>query len=281
MKINRLLVVIISIIQVSCQMATPTVLPASPKPNSTSTLSPTVTSQPRVTATAGVTLTATSDSTMGYWNELQYDVHTWSSITYNDTEWTPETYPVRTLAPLLKHNFIEGCMIYLEEGRDLPAGWTYREVPVIIGGHIIFYERIFSDENGQELFMVSAQSYHIDYPPNASKSDCISDAERVTMTTMRGPCSSGNCGYCPGLPATNLKVGDLVKLVDPQMFLPVTEAGGNTPVGGKSDWYASDGSYNLEVMDGPVCQNGNAWWQLKTRSGVLGWESDNHFLIEP
>jgi hypothetical protein len=262
-------------------MATPTVLPASPKPSLTSTPNPTVTSQPGATVTVGVTVSSTPDSNLGYWSGLQYDVQTWRSITYDDKEWTPETYPLRTLEPLLKHNFIEGCLIYLEEGRDLPAGWTYREVPVIIGGHVIFDERIFSDENGRELFMVIVGSYHVDYPSNESKADCISDAERVTMTTMRGPCSSGNCGYCPGLPATNLKVGDMVKLVDPQMLLPVTEAGGKITVGDKNDWYVSDGNYNLEVVDGPVCQNGNAWWQLKTGSGMLGWESDNHFLIEP
>ena len=279
MKIKRLLVVLISLIQVSCQTATPTVVPASPKPILIATLNPTATSQP--TATVIATLSPPSESNVGYWNELQYDVRTWRNITYNATEWTSETYPNRKLEPLLKHNFIEGCMIYLEEGRDLPATWTYREVPVITGGHVIFDERIFSDENGQELFMVIVGSYHVDYPSNESKSDCIRDAERVIMTTMRGPCTSGNCGYCAGLPFTNLKVGDLVKLVDPQMPLPVTEAGGNITVGDTNDWYVSDGNYNLEVTAGPVCHSGNAWWQLKTRGGVLGWESDNHFLIEP
>jgi hypothetical protein len=218
---------------------------------------------------------------MGNWNELQYETDKWTVITYNDTEWTPQTYPVNTLESILTHKSIENCMMYLEEGHGLPGGWTYREVPVIIGGHVIFDERIFMDENGQELFMVIVGSYHVNFPHSDDKSDCIKDAERVVMTGMGKKCPSGNCGYCPGLPPTNLKIGDMVQLVSPEMALPVTEPGGDNFVGTKNDWYFSDEGYPLQVIAGPVCANENAWWQLRSPNDIIGWDSDDHFVSQP
>lgn len=291
MKTNRLFIIIVCAAQTACQFVVmPMATPFTAKPNPTSTLVPTQTSQP--TAAISVTITPPLNPSLGYWNELQYDTRKWMILTYNDKEWTPLTYPVHTLEPLLIHNFIENCMIYLEEGRGLPGGWTYREVPVIIGGHVIFDERIFLDEKGQELFMVIIGSYHVDFPRNEDKSQCIKDAERVAMTGMGGECLSGNCGYCPGLPRTNLKIGDMVKLFNPQISLPVTEAGGDEIVGNKNDWYFSDQdftleelqqfkNYNIEVTDGPVCASDNAWWQLRNPNGIIGWDSDDHFIIQP
>ena len=260
-------------------MAAPTILPTPTKTIPTSTRVPTVTPQP--TATRYVTITPTLNSNLDDWNELQYDTRTWKVITYNDTEWTPQTYPTYTLEPVLTHKFIENCMVYLEEGRDLPGGWTYTEVPVIIGGHVIFDERIFQDGNGQELFMVIVGSYHVDFPQNESKSQCIKDAERVVMTGMGVRCPSGNCGYCRGLPPTNLKIGDLVMLVNPEMDLPVAEPGGNDLVGTRDDWYFNDGGFALEVIDGPVCANEKAWWRLRNPNDITGWDSDDHFIIQP
>jgi len=163
METKKLFVIIICAAQIACQyIAAPVVTSSPAKTNPTPTFLPTQTPQP--TATISVTITPTLSPNLGYWNELQYDTRKWMILTYNDKEWTPQTYPVHTLEPLLIHNFIEGCLIYLEEGRGLPGGWTYREVPVIIGGHVIFDERIFLDEKGQELFMVIVGSYHVDFP---------------------------------------------------------------------------------------------------------------------
>ena len=69
--------------------------------------------------------------------------------------------------------------------------------------------------------------------------------------------------------------------MNPEMALPVSEPGSDDFVGAQNDWYFRDGGYFLEVIDGPVCLNDNAWWQLRSPNGILGWESDNHFLIEP
>lgn len=290
MRTNKLFVIIICVAQTACQfVATPVVISSPTKTNPTPTLLPTQTPQP----TAAITLTITPplNPNLGYWNGLQYDTRKWMILTYNDKEWTPQTYPTYTLEPVLTHKFIENCMIYLEEGRDMP-GLIIREVPVIIGGHIIFDERIFQDGNGQELFMVILGSYHVDFPRNEDKSQCIKDAERVAMTGMRGGCSSGNCGYCPGLPRTNLKIEDMVKLVNPQMSLPVTEPGGHEIVGRKNDWYFDEKDFtmeelqqwkdfNIQVIDGPVCAGDNAWWQLRNPTGIIGWDSDDHFIIQP
>jgi hypothetical protein len=235
-----------------------------------------MTAQP--TVTTSVTITPALDSNLGDWNQLQYDTRKWAVITYNDTEWTPQTYPVYTLEPVLNHKSIENCMIYLEEGRDMP-GWTIREVPVIIGGHEIFDEKIFQDSNGQDHFMVIVGSYHVDFPQGENRSECIKDAERVVMTGMGQRCPSGNCGYCPGLPRTNLKIGDMVQLFNSEMALPVTALGGNQFAGNRSDWYLPD--YSTEVIDGPVCLNDNAWWQLRSPNGITGWDSDDHFIIQP
>ena len=284
MRPNNVLLIIMCAMQTACQYVATPIIPLSPtNADPIFTLAPTQTPPP--TATKIETTTPTPNPNLGYWNELQYDTRKWAIMTYNDTEWTPQTYPVSTLEPLLTHNFIENCMIYLEEGRDLPAGWTYKEVPVIIGGHGIFHERIFMDEQDQELFMVIVGSYHIDFPRNEDKSQCIKDAERVAMTGMGLPCPSGFCGPCPGLPRTILKIGDMVKLFNPQMNLPVTEPGGNGPAGSESDWYfPSTGSledYNIEVIDGPVCKDDDGWWQLKNPNGITGWDSDDHFMIQP
>ena len=291
METKKLFVIIICAAQIACQyIAAPVVTSSPAKTNPTPTFLPTQTPQP--TATISVTITPTLSPNLGYWNELQYDTRKWMILTYNDKEWTPQTYPVHTLEPLLIHNFIEGCLIYLEEGRGLPGGWTYRQVPVIIGGHVIFDERIFLDEKGQELFMVIVGSYHVDFPRNDDKSQCVKDAERVAMTGMRGECPSGNCGYCPGLPRTNLKIEDMVMLVNPQMSLPVTEPGGKEIVGRKNDWYFDEKDFtieelqqgkhfNIQVIDGPVCAGDNAWWQLRNPNGITGWDSDDHFIIQP
>lgn len=279
MKTHRFLLIIICVMQAACQtVATPTMLPAPTPTAPTRTPLPTITSHP--TATASVTITPALPSNLGYWNELQYDTGKWTVLTYNDTEWTPQTYPVYTLEPVLIHNSIENCMIYLQEGRGLPAGWTYEEIPVIIGGHVIFDERIFQSD-GRDQFMVIVGSYHVDFPHNESKSECIKDAERVVMTGMGLRCPSGNCGYCPGLPPTNLKIGDMVMLVSSDMTLPVTEPDSNDPVGMVNDWYFPGEGYPVEVVDGPVCANDNAWWQLRSPNGIPGWDSDDHFLIEP
>ena len=276
MKTNRWLIIIICVVQTACQMTATQTMQASPATESPiATFLPTLTVQP--TATTAVKITSTPNSTMGNWNELQYDTRKWTVITYNDTRWTPQTYPVHTLEPILIHKLIENCIVYLEEGRG--TNLTYKEVPVIIGGHTIFDERIFMDENGQELFMVIVGSYHVDFPQNESKSQCIKDAGRVVMTGMGPNCPSGNCGHCPGLPRTNLKIGDMVRLFNSEMALPVTEPGGNQFVGNGNDWYLSD--YNIEVINGPVCLYDNAWWQLRNLNGITGWDSDDHFVIQP
>lgn len=140
--------------------------------------------------------------------------------------------------------------------------------------------------------MVILGTYHVDFPSGEHKSVCTQDAERVAMTAMLGICPSGNCGPCPRLPPTNLKVGYLVKLVNPQMTLPVTEPGGNQPAGSEHDWYFLNDDltpeqlqqfqdYTLEVVDGPVCVDDNAWWQLRNPNGIIGWESDTRFLMQP
>ena len=280
MKTNLLFLIAICIIQTSCQAVAPPIVPPSPtKSIPTATFVPTLTAQPAITT--DVPITPTSNSNIGDWNGLQYDTDKWTVITYNDTEWTPETYPANTLAPVLTHRSIENCLMYLEEGSGLPGGWAYWEVPVIIGGHVIFDERIFMDETGQEMFIVIAGSYHVDFPHNDDKSDCINDAERVVMTGMAKQCPSGDCGYCPGLPPTNLKIGDMVQLVNPEMALPVTEPGDGNFVGAKTDWYFTVHDYLLQVINGPVCANANAWWQLRNPNGITGWDSDDHFVTQP
>lgn len=280
MRTNLLFIIAMCIIQPACQaVVTPTMLPSPTKIAPTATLVPTLTAQP--TAATGTPTTPLANSNVGAWNELQYDTDKWTVITYNDTEWTPQTYPVNTLAPVLAHKSIETCMMFPEEGSGLPGGWAYWEVPVIIGGHVIFDERIFMDETGQEMYIVIAGSYHVNFPHTDDKSDCINDAERVVMTGMEKQCLSGDCGYCPGLPPTNLRIGNMVQLVNPEMALPMTEPGGSNFVGAKMDWYFSVNDYLLQVINGPICANANAWWQLRNPSGITGWDSDDHFVVEP
>lgn len=290
MKINRSILVIACVVQTACQaVATPAIQPSPTKINPTATLAPTATSQP--TLAPSPTNTPALDPNLREWNGLYYDIRKWTVITYNATEWTPETYPASQLASVLKHKVIENCMMYVEEGRGMPS-WTYEEVPVRIGGHDIFSKRIFQGSDGKEYFMVIAGTYHLDFPYDENKPDCVKDAERLVMSGWGSVCPSGNCGYCPGLPLTNLKIGDRVKLFNSEMALPVAEPDGNSPAGTKADWYFSAQDftaeelqqfqdYNIEVIDGPVCANDNAWWQLKSPNDIVGWDSDDHFIIQP
>lgn len=111
---------------------------------------------------------------------MQYDMRRWTSISYNEQEWTPATYPVYTLVPVLIHSSIGGCLFYEEQGHGFPDNWTYDQL-YVMGIEMGVEKRVFY-ESGQERFSVYAGQWHLDYPMDTNKERCIQDAEEIVLT---------------------------------------------------------------------------------------------------
>lgn len=72
---------------------------------------------------------------------------------------------------------------------------------------------------------------------------------------------------CPGAPTSRLMVGGWAMVGSNFSDADLHDAPGGNVIGG-AEWL-------FEVVDGPVCQEDGAWWEIIRRDGQLGWIREN------
>ncbi len=96
-----------------------------------------------------------------------------------------------------------------------------------------------------------------------------SNASIIAPATEADPRLKFDAKRCPGAALSRLKIGEeghAFTNSNPNGLAPAFDTVGGKQIG-STDHYI--------VMDGPKCQDNNAWWQIKLDDGRIGWASES------
>lgn len=117
--------------------------------------------------------------------------------------------------------------------------------------------------------------------PSASPTRTPTQHPTYPLTSSRTP-SPTPLAACPGAPPLTLQLGDwAIVSLDPPLPNKVRSQAG---VSGELIGQIQPGE-NVQVLEGPTCADGYAWWRVRSLAGLEGWtvegDAAGYWLVDP